>query len=132
MTKLVDVIVSGLNSQAESLASELESPDTEGLNSFRKPLEMYSFLLLWIITLAEGPGSQQSSSGSKESTRGKQSKAKQASSPKDQTVQWDYTPQLQTALDVMCKILKLKLVKVWTLTSERDTFVRYVEDNLEG
>src|SRR5271169_113114 len=125
MTKLMDVIVSGLNSQAEILASELESPDAEGLDAFRKPLEMYSFLLLWIITCAEGIGTQKTSSTSKETTRGKQSKAKQAAAAKGQAAQWDYTPQLQTAFDVMCKVLKLKLAKVWTVTSEKDTFVRY-------
>ena len=127
MTKLMDVVVSGLNAQAEALASELESPDAEGLDSFRKSLEMYSFLLLWIITCAEVMGSQKTASAVKEPARGRQSKAKQsgASSVKDQICQWDYTPQLQTAFDVMCKILKLKLAKVWTLTSEKDTFVRY-------
>jgi condensin complex subunit 1 len=119
------VVVTGLNAQAEALASELDSSEAEGLDSFRKPLEMYSFLLLWIITVAESTSSQKSASSSKETGRGRQSKAKQAAAAKDQTAAWDYTPQLQTAFDVMCKILKLKLAKVWTLTSEKDTFVRY-------
>ena len=128
MTKLMDVIVSGLNAQAEALASELESPDAEGLNLFRKPLEMYSFLLLWIITSAETIGAQKSVSTSKEPARGRQSKTKQAASAaaKDSPAQWDSTPQLQTAFDVMCKVLKLKLAKVWTLTSEKDTFVGHL------
>lgn len=120
----MDVIISGLNNQAEALASELESPDAEGLDSFRKPLEMYSFILLWIITSAESVGSQRSTSTSKEMTRGRQSKAKQVAAARDQAAHWDYSPQLQTAFDVMCKVLKLKLAKVWTLTSEKDTFVR--------
>jgi condensin complex subunit 1 len=122
----MDVIVSGLNAQAEALASELESSDAEGLDSFRKPLEMYSFFLLWIITSAETMATQKSGSGSKEGGRGRQSKAKQAAASKEQATHWDYTPQLQTAFDVMCKILKLKLAKIWTLTSEKDTFVRYL------
>ena len=132
MTKLMDVIVSGLNNQAEALASELESSDAEGLDSFRKPLEIYSFLLLWVITNAESIGSQKSTSTSKETTRGRQSKAKQAAASKEQAAHWDYTPQLQTAFDVMCKILKLKLAKVWTLTSEKDTFVRLflIQENI--
>lgn len=124
MTKLMDVLVSGLNNQAEALASELESPDAEGFDSFRKPLEMYSFLLLWIITSAESMGTQRSTTTFKETSRGRLSKAKQAAAAKDQASHWDYTPQLQTAFDVMCKVLKLKLAKVWTLTSEKDTFVR--------
>jgi condensin complex subunit 1 len=121
----MDVLVSGLNAQTEALAAELESSDNESLESFRKPLEMYSFLLLWIITSAETLATQKTASASKETTRGRQSKAKQAAGMKDQSVNWDYTPQLQTAFDVICKILKLKLVKVWTLTSEKDTLVRY-------
>jgi condensin complex subunit 1 len=124
MTKLMDVIVSGLNSQTEALATELESPEAEGLDSFRKPMEMYSFLLLWVITSSETIGSQKVTSGPKEPTRGKQSKSKHANSTKNQTTHWDSTPQLQAAFDVMCKILKLKLAKIWSLTSEKDTFVR--------
>jgi condensin complex subunit 1 len=121
----MDVIVSGLNAQAEALASELESPDAEGLDSFRKPLEMYSFLLYWIVTCAETLATQKAASGSRDGGKGRQSKAKQAAAAKDQAAPWDYTPQLQVAFDVMCKVLKLKLAKVWTLTSEKDTFVRY-------
>lgn len=126
MTKLMDVIVSGLNSQAEVLASELESPGAESLESFRKPLEIYSFLLLWIITSAEAFTTHKNNASVRESTRGKQGKGKQSAAAKEQAAQWDCTPQLQTAFDVMCKVLKLKLAKVWTLTSEKDTFVRYI------
>ena len=125
MTKIMDVILSGLNSQAEALASELESPDAQGLDSFRKPLEMYSFLLLWIITCAETVAVQKHAVSVRES-RGKQSKAKQSAAAKEQATQWDCAPQLQTAFDVMCKVLKLKLAKIWTLTSEKDTFVRFL------
>ena len=124
MTKLMDVIVSGLNNQADALAAELDSPDAEGLDSFRKPLEMYSFLLFWIINSAETIGSQKSTTTAKETTRGRQSKAKQSAAAWDQATSWDHTPHLQTAFEVMCKILKLKLAKIWTLTSEKDTFVR--------
>jgi len=124
MTKIMDVVISGLNSQADALAAELEAQDVEGLESFRKPLEIYSFLLLWIITSAELFHPPKSVSAAKENTRGRQSKVKQTAA-KDQDTHWDYAPQLQNAFDVMCKILKLKLVKVWTLTSERDSFVRF-------
>jgi condensin complex subunit 1 len=31
--------------------------------------------------------------------------------------------RLQTALDTMCKVLKLKLSKIFLTTSERDTFI---------
>src|SRR5277367_3391262 len=94
MTKLMDVIVSGLSNQADALASELDSPDAEGLDSFRKPLEMYSFLLFWIISSAETIGSQKSSAATKELARGRQSKAKQAAAAKDQGINWDHVPQL--------------------------------------
>jgi len=36
---------------------------------------------------------------------------------------WDSSAQLQTALDTMCKVLKLKLSKIFLTTSERDTFI---------
>jgi condensin complex subunit 1 len=124
MNKLLDVLISGLNSQADAFAAELESPELEGLESFRKPLEMYSFLLFWIITSAETVATQKNATAAKETSRGKQSKAKQKTTSGSQNQAWDYTAQLQTAFDVICKILKLKLAKLWTLTSEKDTFVR--------
>ena len=36
---------------------------------------------------------------------------------------WDSAAQLQSALDVMSKVLKLKLGKIFLTTSERDTFI---------
>jgi len=125
MTKLLDVVISGLNSQADAFATELESPEPEGLESFRRPLEMYSFLLLWILTSAETVAGQKTAATTRENSRGRQSKSKQNAATKDQHQPWDYTPQLQTAFDVMCKMLKLKLAKLWTITSEKDSFVRF-------
>jgi len=36
---------------------------------------------------------------------------------------WDPTSQIQTALDTMTKVMKLKLAKIFVTTSERDTFI---------
>lgn len=36
---------------------------------------------------------------------------------------WDPTSQLQAALEVMAKVMKIKLAKVFVTTSERDTFI---------
>ena len=35
----------------------------------------------------------------------------------------DTTTQLQQALEVMCKVLKLKLLRMFITSSERDTFI---------
>jgi condensin complex subunit 1 len=36
---------------------------------------------------------------------------------------WDSSAQLENALATMCKVLRLKLAKIFLTTSERDTFV---------
>jgi condensin complex subunit 1 len=50
-------------------------------------------------------------------------KPKKGASNKDKDGSWDSATQLQSALDIMCKVLKLKLSKIFMTTSERDTFI---------
>ena len=36
---------------------------------------------------------------------------------------WDGTAQIQVSMETMCKVMKLKLGKIFLTTSDRDTFV---------
>ena len=120
LSKIFDLITSGLSAEAETVHNELETEDQDAFHHQRKLLEMYGFLLQWTITAVETKAAERASVAPvKGRGAGKGAKAKAAA--KEGT--WDSLPQLQTALDTMCKVLKLKLGKIFVTTSERDTFV---------
>lgn len=120
LSKLFDLIMSGLSAEADSIHNDLESPDDpEALSHHKQLLEIYGFLLQWTIAAVETKAAEKSSAQPVARGRGKSKK----STPKGQEGVWDSSRQLQGALDVMCKVLKLKLSKIFLTTSERDTFI---------
>lgn len=80
---------------------------------------MYGFLLQWTVSAVEAKAAEKhtAAASARKGPRG----AKSKSSPKDGS--WDSTSQIQTAMDTMCKVMKLRLGKVFGTTSDRDTFV---------
>jgi condensin complex subunit 1 len=121
LSKVFDLVISGLSAEADIINSDLETDEQETITHHRQLLEVFGFLLQWTIAAVETKASEKSSAAPAARGRGKGSKAK--SSPKDKDSNWDSSPQLQTALDTMCKVLKLKLSKIFLTTSERDAFI---------
>ena len=120
LSKVFDLITSGLSAEADAVHNELEMEDQDAFQHQRKLLEMYGFLLQWTVAAVEIKAAEKASIAPiKGRGGGKGSKAKTAV----KEGAWDSLPQLQTALDTMCKVLKLKLGKVFVTTSEKDTFV---------
>ena len=120
LSKIFDLIVSGLSLEAEAVNSELEMEDKDACQNQRRILEMYGFLLQWAISVVEVKAAEKPTSApTKGRGGGKVTKSKAAA--KDST--WDSSAQIQAALDTMCKVLKLRLGKIFMTTSERDTFV---------
>ena len=81
---------------------------------------MYAFLLRWTIEAVETRALEKSASAPAARGRGKTGKSKSGAG-KDGT--WDAAAQLETALDRVSKVLKLKLSRIFVTTSERDTFI---------
>ncbi|PBP26061.1 condensin subunit Cnd1 [Diplocarpon rosae] len=121
LSKILDLIVSGLSTEADVIHNDLESDEQELISHHKQLLEVFGFLLQWTIAAVETKAAEKSSSAPAARGRGKGAKAKTAGKDKDGS--WDSSAQLQTALDTMCKVLKLKLSKIFLTTSERDTFV---------
>ncbi|KAI1385156.1 condensin component [Hypoxylon trugodes] len=123
LSKIFDLIMSGLAAEADAINHDLENPDEQEMIAHHKSLlEIYGFLLQWTIACVETKAAEKSSTTSVSRARGKGAKSKAAAS-KDKDGSWDSVAQLQTALDVMSKVLKLKLGKIFLTTSERDTFI---------
>ncbi|CAI4211686.1 unnamed protein product [Parascedosporium putredinis] len=98
LSKIFDLVMSGLSAEADAIHLEHESPDEEQESGahHKQLLEIYGFLLQWTIAAVETKAAEKSST----------------------------TAPLQAAMEIMCKVLKLKLSKIFMTTSERDTFIQ--------
>ena len=121
LSKIFDLIVSGLSSEADTLNNKLETDEQDAVLQHKQLLEMYGFLLQWSISVVEVKSAEKPASGPPAKGRGVGKNVKPKANAKYGS--WDSTIQLQFALETMCKVLKLKLGKLFTTTSERDTFV---------
>ncbi|CAO2654450.1 Nn.00g111830.m01.CDS01 [Neocucurbitaria sp. VM-36] len=120
LSKILDLIVSALSTQADVIHADLESEEQDAIPHHKNILEMYGFLLRWTISAVETRALEKSASASAVRGRGKGAKTKSGVG-KDGS--WDASAQLETALDRMSKVLRLKLGRIFVTTSERDTFI---------
>ncbi|KAI9653446.1 MAG: Condensin complex subunit [Alyxoria varia] len=120
LSKILDTVVSGFSTQADAVVSELETEETDNVQHHKQLLETYGFLLQWSVAAIETKSAEKSASISASAIRGRGGKGGKSKTPKDA---WDPSSQIQAALDVMSKVLKLKLARLFPTTSERDTFV---------
>ncbi|KAL7939365.1 condensin complex component cnd1 [Trichoderma chlorosporum] len=118
LSKVFDLVMSGLSAEADAVHNDIESPDEqESVAHHKQLLEIYGFLIQWTIAAVETKTTEKSSAAPVARGRGKPKKASQREDV------WDSASQLQVALEIMCKTLKLKLSKIFLTTSERDTFI---------
>lgn len=120
LSKVFDLITSGLATEADIIQNDLETDEQELLSHHKQLLEIYGFLLQWTISCVETKAAEKSSAAP--IARGRKSKGKKAGAA-DKDGHWDSAAQLQTALDTMCKVLRMKLGRIFMTTSERDTFI---------
>lgn len=120
LSKILDTVVSGFSSQVDLVHNELEANDYEAMQQYKQLLEAYSFLIQWAIAAIETKATEKSASAAASAIRGRGTKGGKSKNAKDS---WDASPQLQAALDVMNKALKLRLARLFSTTSEKDTFV---------
>ncbi|KAL7926975.1 condensin complex component cnd1 [Trichoderma austrokoningii] len=118
LSKVFDLVMSGLSAETDAVHNDIESPDEqESVPHHKQLLEIYGFLIQWTIAAVETKAAEKSSAAPMARGRGKPKKASQRDGA------WDSAAQLQGALEVMCKTLKLKLSRIFLTTSERDTFI---------
>lgn len=118
LSKVLDLIVSGLSAEADIIHHDLETEEQDAVQHHKQLLEMYGFLLQWTLSAVEVKAAEKTAAPAMK-RGGKSAKAKAGA--KDGT--WDPSSQLQVAMETMCKVMKLKLGKIFITTSDRDTFV---------
>lgn len=121
LSKILDLIVSGLSTEADVIHHELDTEEQDSTQGYKQILEIFGFLLQWAIAAVETKAAEKPSSGAP--ARGRGGKGAKAKTGANKETAWDSSSQLQTALDIMSKVLKLKLAKIFLTTSERDTFI---------
>jgi len=119
LSKIFDLVVSGLSAEADIINNDFETDEQDIVAHHKQLLEIFGFLLQWTMAAVETKAAEKSTAAPAARGRGKAAKSK--ATAKDAS--WDSSAQLQTALDTMCKVLKLKLSKIFLTTSERDTFI---------
>ncbi|KAL2003578.1 hypothetical protein VTN02DRAFT_3244 [Thermoascus thermophilus] len=120
LSKILDLIVSGLAVQADVIHGDLEADEQDAVQHHKQLLEMYGFLLQWALSAVETKAAEKPTDAvPARRGPGKSSKAK--ATAKDGN--WDWTAQIQISMETMCKVMKLKLGKIFVTTSDRDTFV---------
>ncbi|OQD80813.1 hypothetical protein PENANT_c031G09015 [Penicillium antarcticum] len=117
LSKLLDLVVSGLSVEADIIHGDLESDEQDAIQAHKQLLEMYGFLLQWALSAVEVKAAEKPTEVAPVRRGGPKSKK----SAKDG--QWDWTPQIQISMETMCKVMKLKLGRIFLTTSDRDTFI---------
>ncbi|KAK2590707.1 condensin complex non-SMC subunit Cnd1 [Conoideocrella luteorostrata] len=118
LSKVFDLVMSGLSAECDYMYNDMDTSDEQdSVPHHKELLEMYGFLLQWTIAAVETKAAEKTSAAPVARGRGKPKKG----APKEET--WDSATQLQAALEIMCKVLKQKLAKIFLTTSERDTFI---------
>lgn len=126
VSKVFDMIVSGLTTQAENANQDVEADEQETFTTHKENLEIYGFLLQWALTALEARAAEKQpaapvSKGRKSKASAKGSSKSKAASAKAAT--WDPVAQVKQALDAMSKVLQVKLQRLFVTTSERDTMI---------
>ncbi|KAE8375314.1 armadillo-type protein [Aspergillus bertholletiae] len=120
LSKLLDLVVSGLSVEADIIHGDLESDGPDGVQHHKHLLEMYGFLLQWALSAVEVKAAERPAEAAP-ARRGVGKPGRSKASTRDG--HWDWTAQIQISMETMCKVMKLKLSRIFLTTSDRDTFV---------
>ena len=136
MNKMLDSLSSGLATQVDAAMHDIESEDQQIAMSHRLPLEMYSFLLQWFVSIAdegklgegEDPISVPLPTKGRRGRGGKTGTGKATGGRgqgKKSAEQWSWADQIPGILALVSRTLRLKTKRVWTSTSDLDAFITY-------
>lgn len=119
LSKLLDLIVSGLSVEADIIHGDLESDEQDSILHHKELLEMYGFILQWALSAVELKAAEKPA----EPVPARRGPGKSGRSKTTKDSNWDGTAQIQVSMETMCKVMKLKLSKIFLTTSDRDTFI---------
>lgn len=113
------MVVSGLSVEADIIHGDLESDEQDAIQNHKQLLEMYAFLLQWALSAVEFKAAEKPA----EAAPARRGTGKSKAKTNARDGHWDWTSQIQMSMDTMCKVMKLKLGRIFLTTSDRDTFI---------
>ncbi|KAM0749558.1 hypothetical protein T439DRAFT_315829 [Meredithblackwellia eburnea MCA 4105] len=124
--KLIDAILSGFTNEIDATLSDENLTDHTAYRSHRVALEMYAFLVQWMVGAMERAWGMRGAGASTEAGPGKKSKPtkskKSAASKEREEFIWPNA--IPEVLKVMSRALtKLRTERIWQTGPERDGFV---------
>lgn len=135
MSKLLDSILSGLQSHAEITIRDIDQEEQQVYMAHKGPMERFSFLLQWFVTAAEKvkveEGDEAASVPPPKAKRGRGGKAATGRGTRaalgKKSDSWTWSDQIPNVLNAIGKILKkLQVPRIWTTSSSKDNFIKYV------
>ncbi|RHZ79040.1 hypothetical protein Glove_152g93 [Diversispora epigaea] len=137
MNRVLDIIISGFRNEYEATFNDLEVGNEDTYRNHQVAMEMYGFLLAWLISNAEDKAASKGVINGTSSTtkrvnvtntgktkRTKQTKSKSANITTVNLVEeWDWSAQKPTVLDLMLEVLELRINEIWTTSQEMNAFI---------
>lgn len=116
LAKVLTIVSSGFSNEADIANQDVENDEQETLAQHKHLLEMYGFLMQWCISAVETKAAEKPATAARKGGKG----------TKKTVAAEDSTAHIQTAMDVMCRVMKLKLNRIFSTTTDRDTFINLV------
>ncbi|WVQ76449.1 hypothetical protein IAR50_006116 [Cryptococcus sp. DSM 104548] len=124
LTKLLDVIVSGLTHHSNAVMTIVNSQsfgseaDMDAPMIHKQPLEMWAFLLQWLVSAAERGAGRTNDEPRATTGRGKKKTKNTAPS-----TSFQFGDHLPLVLVAMHKTLRIPSSRLWRTSSEREAFI---------
>ncbi|KAG5641739.1 hypothetical protein DXG03_004311 [Asterophora parasitica] len=131
MSKLLDSISSGLQTEQEATSRDIDQGDQQGYMSHKLSLELYGFLLDWFVSAAEKvKKSDEDDAPSAPALKGRKGRGGKAGGKAASRISsnrgaeaWTWIDQIPPTLALICKVLRLQTQRIWTTTAEREAFI---------
>lgn len=134
MSKLLDSITSGFQAQVDATLRDNGDDDPQALAARKMILEMYSFLVHWFVLAAERVKGGDEEDAPPPPTKGKRGRGGKAATSRAAAArrveQWSWQNHIEGILTLISKVFKIKTQRIWVTTGERDTFVKYIAQQL--
>lgn len=134
ISKLLDSISSGFQAELDATIRDVDSGDHQAYLDHKTPLEMYAFLLRFFVLAVEKVKASDEEDGvtapAPKARRGRGGKAAagrtaaRGAAAKRTNESWTWIAQIPAALTLISKVLRLSSQRVWTITGERDNFIK--------
>lgn len=147
LPKILDSLLSAMSSELDATVRNLnlnhppQDPyadrddndvDRSVIDAHKTALEMYAFLILWLVGVGEKvravdeEGAVPSTTKARKTSKGSTA-AKATAKSKKKSNSWTWADQIPSVLSLLGRVLKLlPSAKVWTSTADRDSFIGYL------